>query len=75
MFRIKFTCFRLNSILRRIYGYLKKFSSAFIRVQTLVPDLGSLSDPDFEWCYTVFGNIHELIPADAPEPLGMVLQQ
>jgi hypothetical protein len=56
--------------LRRIYGYLKKFLSADIRVWTLVPDLGNLLDQDFDWWYTVYGNVHELIPTDAPEPLG-----
>jgi hypothetical protein len=36
----------------------------------LVPDLGNLPDQDFDWFYTVYGNVHELIPADAPEPLS-----
>jgi Reverse transcriptase (RNA-dependent DNA polymerase) len=56
--------------LKRIYGYLKKFSSAAIQVRTLIPDLGNLPDQDFDWCYTVYGNVHELIPTDAPNPLG-----
>jgi hypothetical protein len=56
--------------LKRIYEYLKKFSSAAIQFQVLIPDLGNLPDQDFDWCYTLYGNVHELIPADAPEPLG-----
>jgi hypothetical protein len=56
--------------LKRIYGYLKKFSSAVIRVRILIPDLGNLPDQDFDWCYTVYGNVHELISVDSPEPLG-----
>jgi hypothetical protein len=56
--------------LKRIYGYLKKFSSAAIQVQTFIPALSNLPDPDFDWCYTVYGKVHELIPPNAPEPLG-----
>jgi hypothetical protein len=56
--------------LERIYGHLKKFSKAAIQVQTLIPDLGNLPDQDFDWCYTVYGNVCELIPIDAPEPHG-----
>jgi hypothetical protein len=56
--------------LKGIYGYLKKFSSAAIQVQTLIPDLGNLPDQDFDWCYTVYGNLHELIPTHNPDPLG-----
>jgi hypothetical protein len=56
--------------LKRIYGYLKTFSSAAIRVRTLIPDLGNLPDQDFDWCHAVYGNVHELITTDTPEPLG-----
>jgi hypothetical protein len=56
--------------LKRIHGYLKKFSSAAIQVQTLIPDLGNLPDQDCDWCYTVYGNVHKLIPKVAPESLG-----
>jgi hypothetical protein len=56
--------------LKRIYGYLKKFSSASIQVQKLIPDLGNLPDQDFDWCYTVYIIVHQLIPTNAPEPLG-----
>jgi hypothetical protein len=56
--------------LKRIYGYLKKFKCAAIRVRILEPDLSNLPDQDFEWCHTVYGNVKELLPNDAPKPLG-----
>jgi hypothetical protein len=56
--------------LKRIYGYLKKFASAAIRIRTDQPELSSLPDQNFEWCHTVYGNVEELIPRDAPKPLG-----
>jgi hypothetical protein len=59
--------------LKHIYGYLKKFSSAAIRVRTGVPDFSELPDQDFDWCYTVYGTVQELLPKDAPIPLGNVV--
>jgi hypothetical protein len=56
--------------LKRIYGYLKKFASAAIHVRLLEPDLWELPDQDFDWCHSVYGNVEELVPKDAPKPLG-----
>jgi hypothetical protein len=56
--------------LKRIYGYLKKFACAVIRIRLLEPDLSELPDQDFDWCHTVYGEVEELIPTDAPQPLG-----
>jgi hypothetical protein len=55
--------------LNRMYGYLKKFASAAIRVRLLGPDLGELPDQDFDWCHSVYGHVEELAPRDAPKPL------
>jgi hypothetical protein len=55
---------------KRIYGYLKKFSSASKRVRLLEPDLGELPTQNFDWGHTVYGNVKELIPKDSPKPLG-----
>jgi hypothetical protein len=52
--------------LKRMYGYLKKFASAAIRVRLLEPDLGELLDQDFYWCHSVYGHIEELTPRDSP---------
>jgi hypothetical protein len=60
--------------LKRIYGYLKKFASAAIRVRLLEPDLGELPDQDFDWCHSVYyGNVEELVAKDAPKPLGKLV--
>jgi hypothetical protein len=59
--------------LKRMYGYLRKFSSAAIRVRILEPDLSSLPEQEFDWCHTVYGKVEELLPNDAPKPLGKVV--
>jgi hypothetical protein len=56
--------------LKRMYGYLKKFASATIHVRLLEPDLGELPEQNFNWCHSVYGNVQELLPKDAPKPLG-----
>ena len=56
--------------LKRIYGYLRKFKSAAIRVRTDVPDFAALPNQEFSWCQTVYGNVKEEVPRDIPEPLG-----
>jgi hypothetical protein len=55
---------------KQIYGYLKKFSSAAIRIRVNEPDLNDLPDQDFDWYYSVYGEVQELLPRDAPKPLG-----
>ena len=27
-------------------------------------------DQDFDWTYSVYGNVHEILPDDMPDPLG-----
>ena len=56
--------------LKRMYGYLKKFSSAAIRIRTEEPSLDNLPEQAFDWCYSVYGTVEELVPSDAPKPLG-----
>jgi hypothetical protein len=56
--------------LRRIYGYLSKMRFASIRVRTDEPDYSNFSDPDYDWAYTVYGKVKEILPQDALEPLG-----
>ena len=56
--------------LKRIYGYLRKFSSAAIRVRVAEPDFSELPDQEFDWCYSVYGNVEEVLPNDLPEALG-----
>jgi hypothetical protein len=56
--------------LKRMYGYLKKFASAAIRIRTAQPNFSSLPDQDFDWCHSIYGKVEELHPKDAPKPLG-----
>ena len=43
---------------------------ATIRVRTSQPDFSDLPDQDFNWASSVYGDVEETIPTDAPEPLG-----
>jgi hypothetical protein len=56
--------------LKRMYGYLRKYASAAIRVRVGEPDFSELPDQEFDWCETVYGKVEELLPTDAPKPLG-----
>jgi hypothetical protein len=56
--------------LKRIYGYLKKFKHGAIRVRTGLPNYSHLKQVDYDWMYSVYGEVRENIPYDMPEPLG-----
>jgi len=56
--------------LKRIYGYLSKMRYASIRIRTDEPDYSDIVDPNYDWSQTVYGKVKELLPQDAPEPLG-----
>jgi hypothetical protein len=56
--------------LKRIYGYLKKFSSAAIRIRANEPNFNELPAQDFDWFHSVYGEIKELLPRDAPKLLA-----
>ena len=55
---------------KRIFGYLAKMKHAVIRIRTDEPDFSSLPHIEFDWEKTVYGNVTELVPKDAPKPLG-----
>jgi hypothetical protein len=59
--------------LKRIYGYLLKMKHASIRVRTEEPDFSDLPDNVHDWTYSVYGQVEELLPEGAPEPLGNFL--
>jgi hypothetical protein len=40
------------------------------RVRTEEPDFSDLPDNIHGWTYAVYGKVEELLPVDAPEPLG-----
>jgi hypothetical protein len=56
---------------KRMYGYLSKFREAVLRFRTKEPDYSDLPKQKFDWEYSVYGNVVEPVPKDAPNPLGM----
>jgi len=61
---------------KRIYGFLRKYKHGAIRVRTgMPPDMEETSsEQEDDWEYSVYGNVTELLPTDAPEPLGKPVQ-
>ena len=43
---------------------------AVIRIRTAEPDYSGLPEHIFDWEYSVYGNVREILPDDAPPPLG-----
>ena len=56
--------------LKRIYAYAIRTKDYAIRFRTDQPDYYFLPDQDFDWTYSVYGNVQEILPDDIPEPLG-----
>ena len=56
--------------LKRIYSYAIRTKDYAIRFRTDQPDNSFLPDQDFDWTYSVYGNVQEILPDDMPEPLG-----
>ena len=59
--------------LKRIYSYAIRTKDYAIRLRTDQPDYSFLPDQDFDWTYSVYGSIQEVLPDDMPEPLGEVV--
>jgi len=68
-FRAAPRCGHMERI-KRIYGYLAKMKHGVIRIRVSEPDYSDLPDQDFDWMHTVYGELSEILPPDAPEPLG-----
>ena len=56
--------------LKRIYSYAIRTKDYAIRFRTEQPDYSFLPDQDFDWTYSVYGYVHDILPDDMPEPLG-----
>ena len=56
--------------LKRIYSWAIRTKDYAIRFRTDQPDYSFLPDQDFDWTYSVCGDVHEILPDDMPEPLG-----
>jgi hypothetical protein len=60
--------------IKQICGYLSKFQKACIRVKTEMPDYSDIPVPEYDWSRTVYGNVREQRPEDAPSPKGKVVR-
>src|SRR5512133_1537243 len=52
-----------------ICGYLAKMKHATLKFRTHQPDYSDVPDCPYDWKH-IYGNVSEIIPDDAPEPLG-----
>ena len=59
---------------RRVAGCLCKFKHAALHFHTDEPDFSDSPEQDFEWMHSVCGDVTELLPDDAPPPLGRHVQ-
>ena len=55
---------------KRVVAYLRKMSDACIRIRTHEPDYSSIPVTTYDWTTSVYGEVEELIPSDAPVPKG-----
>ena len=55
---------------KRVCGYLSKMKHSAIRVRTEEPDFSDLPDVHYDWEKSVYGDVEEQLPTNAPEPLG-----
>jgi len=60
---------------KRIVAYLCKMKNAVIRVRTGTPDYTDLPVTKYDWSTSVYGDIREAIPEDAPRALGKAVTQ
>jgi hypothetical protein len=57
--------------IQRIYGFLCRFRHFKLRFRVDEPDYSNIPKmPDYDWEHSVYGNLTEGIPNNAPPPLG-----
>jgi hypothetical protein len=56
---------------KRVVGYLYKMRHAVIRFRVDMPDMSDLEDIEYDWEHSVYGNVSEALPHNAPKPLGL----
>ena len=52
-----------------VFCYIKT-KDYVVRFRTDKPNYSFLPDQFFDWTYYVYGDVHEILPDDMPEPLG-----
>ena len=55
---------------KQVVGYLNKMRESVIRIRTHEPDYSDLPEQVYDWQASVYGDVEEDIPSDAPIPLG-----
>ena len=55
---------------KRVYGYLSKLRHSAVRIRIEQPDYSDIPDNQYDWQYSVYGNVEEITPKDIPVPLG-----
>ena len=58
---------------KRICGYLMKFKHGAIRFRIGMPDYSDIPTPQYDWSYTTYGKVKEVVPDDLPTPLGLAV--
>jgi hypothetical protein len=53
-----------------LYGYLAKMKDGVICIWTGEPDYSALPDQTFDWDRSVYSKVSEMLPSNAPKPLG-----
>ena len=56
---------------RRVVGYLSKMKHAALRFRTRIPDYSDVNYVQHNWEQSVYGDVKEGLPHDAPEALGL----
>ena len=56
--------------LQRVYGYVLKTKHNSTRYSTKEPDDSYLPNMKYDWSYTVYGNVQEIVPNNCPKTLG-----
>jgi len=55
---------------QRIYGYVLNTKDSAIRFRTGEPDYSALPELLYTWTRSVYGDVQEIVPKDAPRPRG-----
>ena len=55
---------------KRIVSYLAKMRHVKLKFFTGTPDYSDISGTRYEWERSVYGNVSEMVPHDAPKALG-----
>ncbi|MEL7338973.1 MAG: Ty1/Copia family ribonuclease HI, partial [Bacteroidota bacterium] len=56
--------------MKRIYDYVRKNPKSAVRFRTHKPDFFNFEYKEYDWAYSVYGNVREQIPENLDDPLG-----